>query len=88
MVKKYFLAIHITSRQLLLPIRGLTADPRTHFFQNLVADCLFERLPDAAFARFIEARLSPSHEALCAQLSALTEFARVDVGGGDIAAIL
>ena len=88
MDKRYFLATHITSRQLLPPIPGLAADPRTHFFQNLVADYLFERLPDAVFARFIEACLSPSHETLCAQLSALTEFARVDVGGGDVAAIV
>jgi hypothetical protein len=88
MDKKYFLATHVTSRQLLPPIRGLAADPRTHFFQNLVADYLFERLPDAVFARFIEACLSPSHEALSAQLSALIEFARVDVGGGDVGTIV
>lgn len=42
MDKKYFLAAQITSRQLLPPIRSLAADPRTHFFQNLVADYLFE----------------------------------------------
>lgn len=44
MDKKYFLAAQITSRQLLPPIRGLAADPRTHFFQNLAADYLFERV--------------------------------------------
>ena len=88
MDKKYFLATHITSRQLLPPIRGLAADRPTHFFQNLVADYLFERLPDAVFARFIQACLSPSHEALSAQLSALIEFARVDVGGGEVGAIV
>lgn len=88
MDKKHFLATHIASRQLLPPIRGLAADPRTHFFQNLVADYLFERLPDAVFARFIEACLSPSHEAFSAQLSALIKFARVDVGGGDVGAIV
>lgn len=88
MDKKYFLATHITSRQLLPPIRGLAADPRTHYFQNLVADYLFERLPDAVFARFIEACLSPSHETLCTQLSALIEFARADAGGGDVGAIV
>jgi hypothetical protein len=32
--------------------------------------------------------LSPSHEALSAQLSALIEFARTDAGGGDVAAIV
>lgn len=88
MDKKYFLATHITSRQLLPPIRGLAADPRTHFFQNLVADYLFERLPDAIFTMFIEACLSPSHETLSDQLSALIEFARTDAGGGDVAAIV
>jgi hypothetical protein len=86
--KKYFLAIHITSCQLFPPIRGLAADPRTHFFQNLVADYLFERLPDAIFAKFIETCLSPSHETLSAQLSVLIEFARADAGGGGIAAIV
>lgn len=88
MDKKYFLAAQITSRQLLPPIRSLAADPRTHFFQNLVADYLFERLPDAVFARFIEACLSPSHETLSAQLSVLIEFPGADAGGGDIAAIV
>jgi hypothetical protein len=88
MDKKYFLATHITSRQLLPPIGGLAADPRTHFFQNLVADYLFERLPDAVFAKFIDACLSPSHETLSAQLSALIEFARADSGGEHVAAIV
>jgi hypothetical protein len=88
MDKKYFLATHITSRQLLPPIRGLAADPRTHLLQNLVADYLFERLPDVVFARFIEACLSPSRETLSAQLSALIEFARTDSAGEDLAAIV
>jgi hypothetical protein len=88
MDKKYFLATHITSRQLLPLIRGLAADPRTHFLQNLIADYLFERLPEAVFARFIRACLSPSHEALSAQLSALIEFARSDVEGRDVGAIV
>jgi hypothetical protein len=88
MDKKYFLAAHITSRQLLPPIHGLAADPRTHFFQNLIADYLFERLPDAIFAKFVEACLSPSHETLSAQISALIEFARADAGGGDVADIV
>jgi len=88
MDKKYILAAHITSRQLLPPISGMASDSRTHFFQNLIADYLFERLPDAIFARFIEACLSASHETLRAQLSELIEFARADTGGGDIAAIV
>ena len=78
MDKKYFLAAHITSRQLLPPIRGLAADPKTHLFQNLVADYLFERLPDVVFAKFIEACLTPSHETLSAQISALIDFAHTD----------
>lgn len=88
MDKKFFLATHITSCQLLPPIRGLAADPPTHFFQNLVADYLFERLPDAVFAQFIAACLSPSHETLSAQLSALIDFARADAGAGDVATIV
>jgi hypothetical protein len=68
MDKKYYFAAHMTSRQLLPPIRGLAADPRTHYFQNLVADYLFDRLPDAVFAKFIEACLLPSHETLSAQM--------------------
>jgi len=88
MDKKFFLATHITSCQLLRPIRGMAADPRTHFFQNLVADYLFERLPNAVFARFIEACLSPSRETLSTQLSALIDFARADAGVGDVAAIV
>jgi hypothetical protein len=88
MDKKFFLATHITSCQLLPPIRGLVADPRTHFFQNLVADYLFERLPNAVFAKFIEACLSPSQETLSTQLSALIDFARADAGAGDVAAIV
>jgi hypothetical protein len=88
MDKKYSLATHITSCQLLPPIRGLAADPRTHFFQNLVADYLFERVPDAIFAKFIEACLSPSHETLTAELSALIEFAGADSAGGDVAAVV
>ena len=87
MDKKYYLAAHMTSCQLLPPIRGLASDPRTHFFQNLVADYLFERMPDTLFAKFIEACLSPSHETLSAQLSALIEFARADVDAGDVAAV-
>jgi hypothetical protein len=87
MDKKYCLAAHITSRQLLPPIRGLAADPRTHFFQNLVADYLFDRLPDAVFAKFIEACLSPSHETLSAQFSALIDFTRADAGAGEVAAV-
>lgn len=88
MDKKFFLATHITSCQLLPPIRGMAADPRTHFFQNLVADYLFERVPDAVFAKFIGACLSPSHETLSAQLSALLDFARADADAGDVAAIV
>lgn len=87
MDKKYYLAAHITSRQLLPPIRGLVADPRTHFFQNLVADYLFDRLPDAVFAKFIAACLSPSHETLTAQFSALIDFAHADAGAGEVAEI-
>ena len=88
MDKKFYLAAHMTSRQLLPPIRGLAADPRTHFFQNLVADYLFERVPDTIFAKFIEACLSPSHETLSAQLSALIDFARADAGAGEVAAVV
>ncbi len=88
MDKKYYLDAHITSRQLLPPIRGLAADLRTYFFQNLVADYLFDRLPAAVFAKFIEACLSPSHETLSAQFSALIDFARADTGGGDVAAVV
>jgi hypothetical protein len=88
MDKKFFLATHMTSRQLLPPIRGLAADARTHFFQNLVADYLFERVPDAIFAKFIEGCLSPSHETLSVQLAALIEFARADAGAGDVAAVV
>ena len=88
MDKKYSLATHITSCQLLPPIRGLAADPRTHFFQNLVADYLFERVPDAVFAKFIEACLSPSHETLRAELLALIDFASADSAGGDVAAVV
>lgn len=88
MDKKYYLSAHMTSRQLLPPIPDLAADPRTHFFQNLVADYLFERVPEMIFAKFIEACLSPSHETLRAQLLALIEFARVDDGAGDVAAIV
>lgn len=88
MDKKYYLAAHMTSRQLLPPLRGLAADPRTHFFQNLVADYLFDRLPDAVFAKFVEACLSPSHEALSAQFSALIDFAREDAGAGEVAVIV
>jgi Protein of unknown function (DUF3800) len=86
--KKYFLATHITSRQLLPPIGGLAADQKTHLFQNLVADYLFERLPDAVFAKFINACLLPSHETLSAQFSALIEFARADSRGEDLAAVV
>lgn len=88
MDKKFFLAAHITSCQLLPPIRGSAADARTHFFQNLAADYLFERLPDAVFAQFIAACLFPSHETLSAQLSALIDFARADAAAGDVAAIV
>lgn len=90
MDKKYFLAAHITSQQLLPPVRNLAADPRTHFFQNLIADYLFERLSDAIFTSFIQACLSPSHETLSAQISALIEFARADAEGeeGDVAAVI
>jgi Protein of unknown function (DUF3800) len=88
MDKKFYLAAHMTSRQLLPPIRGLAADPRTHFFQNLVADYLFERATDTVFAKFIEACLSPSHETLSAQLSTLIEFARADAGAGQVAAVV
>ncbi len=88
MDKKFFLATHITSCQLLPPIQGMAADPRTHFIQNLVADYIFERMPDAVFAKFIEACLSPSHQTLSTQLSALVEFARADAGAGDVAAIV
>jgi hypothetical protein len=88
MNKKFFLATHITSCQLLPPVRGLAADPRTHFFQNLVADYLCERLPNAVFAKFIEACLSPSHDTLSTQLSALIDFARADAEAGDVAAIV
>jgi hypothetical protein len=88
MDKKYFLAAHITSRQLLPPIAGLAADPRTHFFQNLVADYLFERLPDAVFAKFIEACLTPSNETLSAQLAVLIEFASADSKEEHVSAIV
>jgi hypothetical protein len=87
MDKKYYFAAHMTSRQLLPPIRGLAADPRTHYFQNLVADYLFDRLPDAVFAKFIEACLLPSHETLSAQFSALIDFARADADAGEVAAV-
>lgn len=88
MDKKFYLAAHMTSRQLLPPIRGLAADPRTHFFQNLVADYLFERVPDAVFAKFIEACLFPSHETLSAELSALMDFACADTGAGHVATVV
>lgn len=88
MDKKYFLAVHITSRQLLPPIAGLAADPRTHFFQNIVADYLFERLPDAVFAKFIEACLTPSDDTLSAQLAALIEFASADSEAEHVSAIV
>jgi hypothetical protein len=74
--KKYFLATHITSRQLLPPIRGLSEDARTHFVKNAIADYLFERAPDDVFAKFIEACKSPSDVTLRAQLGALIAFAR------------
>jgi hypothetical protein len=88
MDKKFCLATHITSCQLLSPIRGLASDPRTHLLQNLVADYLFERVPDDVFAKFIKACLFPGHDTLMAQLSALTEFARTDFGGEHAAAIV
>jgi Protein of unknown function (DUF3800) len=88
MDKKFFLATHITTCQLLPPIRGLASDPRTRLFQNLVADYLFERVPDDVFAKFIEACLSPTHETLMAQLSALIEFARTDFGGEHVAVVV
>jgi hypothetical protein len=84
--KKFFLATHITSSQVLPPIRGLAAEPRTRFFQNLIADYLFERVPDLVFAKFIEACLSPSHESLSAELEALIEFACADTDAGEVAA--
>ena len=85
MDKKFFLATHITSCQLLPPIRSLAADPRTHFFQNLVADYIFERVPNAVFAKFIEACMSPSHKTLTAEVGALIEFARADTDAGEVA---
>lgn len=88
MDKKFYLAAHMTSCQLLPPIRGLAADPRTHFFQNLVADYLFERVPDTIFAKFIEACLTPSYATLSAQFSALIEFAHADTGSGAVAAVV
>jgi hypothetical protein len=73
--KKYFLATHITSRQLLPPIRGLSEDARTHFVKNVIADYLFERAPNDVFVKFVEACKSPSDATLRAQFEALIAFA-------------
>jgi hypothetical protein len=73
--KKYFLATHIISRQLLPPIRGLSEDARTHFVKNIIADYLFERAPADVFAKFVEACKSPSDITLSAEFTALIEFA-------------
>jgi hypothetical protein len=51
-------------------------------------DIYENRIPDVIFAKFVEACLSPSHETLSAQISALIEFARADAGGGDVADIV
>jgi hypothetical protein len=83
--KRFFLAAQIVSLQLLPPIRGLEADARTHYFQNVLADYLAERTPDAVFLRFIEACLSPSVEALESQLELLIQSARADEAGAEVA---
>lgn len=81
--KKYFLAAHITSRQLLPPIRGLSGDARTHFVKNAIADYLFERAPNDVFEKFVEACKSPSDGTLRAQLEALIAFARATPSNDD-----
>jgi Protein of unknown function (DUF3800) len=83
--KRFFLAAHIVSLQLLPAIPGLLTDARTHYFQNVLADYLAERTPDAVFLKFIEACLSPSVEALESQLELLIESARADEAGAEVA---
>jgi hypothetical protein len=74
--KKFFVAAHIASQQLLPPIPGLSEDARAHFVKNLIADYLFERAPNDVFSKFIDACKCPSDITLSAALAALIEFAR------------
>lgn len=71
--KKYFLATHITSRQLLPSVAGVPEDEQLNYVRNVVADFLYERAPDV-FLTFVTSCKFPSDESLRAQLRALLEF--------------
>jgi hypothetical protein len=73
--KKYFLATHITSRQLLPPVAGVAENAMFHWVKNVVADYLYERAPDDVYIKFIAACECPSDETLRAQLDSLIQFA-------------
>lgn len=72
--KKYFLATHITSRQLLPPVAGVPEDAQLNYVRNIVADFLYERAPDDVFLTFITACKFPSDETFRAGVDALLEF--------------
>jgi hypothetical protein len=72
--KKYFLATHITSRQLLPAVAGVLEDAQLNYVRNVVADFLYERAPDDMFLAFITACKFPSDETFRAALDALLEF--------------
>jgi hypothetical protein len=72
--KKYFLATHITSRQLLPTVAGVPEDAQLNYVRNVVADFLYERAPDDVFLTFITACKIPSDETFRAALDALLEF--------------
>jgi hypothetical protein len=73
--KKFFLAAHITSRQLLPPVEGVAEDAMFNWVRNVVADYLYERAPDDVYIKFIAACEHPTDETLRAQLDSLIEFA-------------
>jgi hypothetical protein len=73
--KKFFLAAHITSRQLLPPVEGVAEDAMFNWVRNVVADYLYERGPDDVYIKFIAVCERPTDETLRAQLDSLIEFA-------------
>jgi hypothetical protein len=75
--KKYFLSTHITSRQLLPSIAGVSEDAMLNYVRNVVADYLYERAPDEVFVKFVAACKQPSDATLRAELDALLEFSRI-----------
>jgi len=74
--KKYFLATHITSRQLLPPVPGVAETAMFHWVKNVVADYLYEQAPDDVYIKFVAACERPSDRALRAQLDSLIRFAQ------------